>query len=124
MNDKVRAYADLVESIAVELSRSRRAASVGAEYDDLMQEGLIAVWIALESGVETVGPQHIRFRMLNYMRWLGRHGNEDYEQMLPFDDELDTQRRSGLSKREAAGRTNLGKDSEDGSLRTEYLRGA
>lgn len=88
MNDRVAGYRGLVESIAAELARSRRAAQVGAEFDDLAQEGLIAVWRALESGVETVGPERIRDRMKNYMKWLGRHGNEGYDEMLPFDDEI------------------------------------
>lgn len=87
MNDRVAGYRDLVESIATELARSNRAKRVGAEYDDLAQEGLIAVWKALRSGVDVVGPERIRDRMKDYMTWLGRHGNEDYDEMLPFDDD-------------------------------------
>ncbi len=68
MNDRVAAYRDLVESIATEIARYRTAIRVGAEYDDLAQEGLIAVWEALESGVDVVGPERIRDRMLNYVR--------------------------------------------------------
>jgi len=87
MNDRVAAYRGLVESIAHGIARSRRAAQVGAEYDDLVQEGLIAVWLALESGVDTVGQDHIRDRMRNYMRALGGGTKMPYEEMLPLDDE-------------------------------------
>jgi hypothetical protein len=89
MNDQVRAYAGLVESIAEEVSRGRRAQTVGAEYDDLNQEGLIAVWRALESGVKVVGPDHIRDRMKDYMKWLGAQTRQPipYEELLPLDDE-------------------------------------
>lgn len=54
-----------------------------------MQEGLIAVWLALESGVATVGPDHIRDRMRNYMRWLGAATRQPvpYEELLPLYDE-------------------------------------
>lgn len=86
MNDQVANYRGLVESIATDLSRSRRAKKVGAEYDDLAQEGLIAVWKALRGGVDAIGPGRIRDRMKDYMRWLGRHGGEGYDEMLPFDD--------------------------------------
>ena len=110
MSDEVRAYAGLVQSIATELSRSRRARQVGAEYDDLYQEGLIAVWRALEEGADTVGADRVRDRMRDYMRWLGRHGGEDYEEMLPFNDEVDPTRSSAYSQRESLGRTHAGKD--------------
>ena len=87
MNDRVAGYRGLVESIAADLARSRRAAQVGAEYDDLAQEGLIAVWKALNKGVDVVGPERIRDRMLDYMRWLGRASVIPYEELLPLDDE-------------------------------------
>lgn len=89
MNDRVAGYRGLVSSIAEQLSRSRRAKQVGAEYDDLNQEGLIAVWRALEEGAETVGPDRIRDRMKNYMSWLAAETRQPipYEELLPLNDE-------------------------------------
>jgi hypothetical protein len=89
MSDRVRDYAGLVESIAAELARGRRAQTVGAEYDDLYQEGLIAVWLKLKAGIDIVGPDHIRDRMRDYMKWLGAHQRQPipYEELLPLDDE-------------------------------------
>jgi hypothetical protein len=90
MNDRVAAYGGLVDSLATELSRSQRARQVGAEYDDLYQEGLIAVWTALDAGVDVVGADRIRDRMRNYMRWLGRlrihDTNVPYEEWVEVDD--------------------------------------
>jgi hypothetical protein len=89
MNDRVAGYRGLVESIAADLARSRRAHEVGAEYDDLAQEGLIAVWLALEKGVCRVGPDHIRDRMKDYMTWLGALTRQPipYDELLPLNDE-------------------------------------
>lgn len=89
-DDQIRGYAGLVESIAKQLAGSKRAQAVGAEYDDLVQEGLIAVWKKLEQGVEVVGAEHIRDRMKNYMTWLGRKSPIPYDEMLPLDDNIPT----------------------------------
>jgi hypothetical protein len=89
MNDRVAGYRGLVESIAERLAKGRRAAQVGAEYDDLVQEGLIAVWRALKDGVDPVGPERIADRMRNYMRWLAADTRQPipYEELLPLNDE-------------------------------------
>jgi len=86
MNDQVGDYVGLVESLAHDIARSRRAQQVGAEYDDLVQEGLIAVWRTIEKG-EHVSKEFVLNRMKNYMRWLGRHTPVDYDEMLPLHDE-------------------------------------
>lgn len=41
-----------------------------AELDDLVQEGLIAVWVSLEKGIEP-SAQFVGFRMKNWARLLG-----------------------------------------------------
>lgn len=67
------------------------AAQVGAEPDDLIQEGLINVWQTLERGV-TPSADMIENRMRDYIRWLGsqvgrgRDGSVPYETLLPLDD--------------------------------------
>lgn len=67
------------------------ALQVGAEYDDLVQEGLIQVWQSLERGV-TPATHMLENRMKDYVRWLGtqvgrsRDGSTPYEALLPLDD--------------------------------------
>ena len=70
MNDRVAEYRGLVESLAAKIARSPRAVRVGAEYDDLVQEGLIAVWGALEQGVQP-GEGPITQRMIDWIRHVG-----------------------------------------------------
>lgn len=85
MNDQLRNYAGLVDSLARKLSAGPRAAQVGAEYDDLYQEGMIAIWQALDRGV-TPSAEIIEDRMRNWFRWLGRQTPVPYEALLPLDD--------------------------------------
>ena len=67
------------------------AIQVGAEYDDLAQEGLINVWQTIERGV-TPSTEMIENRMRDYVRWLGsqigrgRDGSVPYEALLPLDE--------------------------------------
>lgn len=88
MNDRVAGYRGLVESVAQRLVRTRRAQQVGAEFDDLVQEGLIAVFKKLRDGVDVVGEAHVRDRMRDYIKWLGRTEFVPYEEMLPLDDSV------------------------------------
>jgi DNA-directed RNA polymerase specialized sigma subunit len=99
MNSAVSAQLETVEAVALRVSKQGRAIRNGAEYDDLVQEGLIQVWQNLERGVD---PQHyVEFRMLDYVRWLGLQigvsrrcekapelcpQHVPYEAMLPMDD--------------------------------------
>lgn len=60
----------------------------GAELDDLMQEGRIAVWQTLQKGIrpsETV----VQGRMSNWVRFLARQRRNEavsYSLLLPMDD--------------------------------------
>lgn len=58
---------------------------MGAEYDDLYQEGLISVWQALERGV-TPSIEMVENRMRDWMRYIGRQTPVPYEALLPLDD--------------------------------------
>lgn len=101
MNSAVSAYREAVEAVAERMARTAGAIQVGAEYDDLVQEGLINVWQTLERRVEP-SADIIENRMRDYVRWLGLQvgrgrvcKDEDplscpqhvpYEQLLPLDD--------------------------------------
>jgi DNA-directed RNA polymerase specialized sigma24 family protein len=61
-SEEVKVYLPLVESLA------RRFKGPFAERDDLIQEGLIDVWHALQKGV-TPSQQHIMQRM---RKWVNR----------------------------------------------------
>lgn len=94
MSDRVAAYRGLVESVA----NRYRSRHILAEYDDLVQEGLIAVWNALERGVEP-GPGYVRNRLRDYVRKLNRPSR--HEETLAYEDELgDGTIRSPYSARE------------------------
>ena len=80
INDRVADYSGLVESLA-----HKFVGRNGAEFDDLVQEGLINVWQTLERGI-TPAASVIEDRMKNWVRYLGRTSPVDYGQMLPLDD--------------------------------------
>ena len=69
MNDQVGGYSGLVDSLARKVAGTTRARRVGAEQDDLAQEGLLNVWQTLERGV-TPSAEIIEHRMYDYIRWL------------------------------------------------------
>lgn len=79
---QVAAYAGLVDSL------SRKLSGYGdAEYDDLYQEGNIAVFLALRAG-RLPSKVVVRGRMLNWCRYLRRLQNNDaiaYDEMLPME---------------------------------------
>lgn len=60
----------IVEGTARRLAASPRARQVGAEYDDLVQEGLLSVVINLRKGIDP--KLAIANRMKNWIRFLGR----------------------------------------------------
>lgn len=77
-------YLGRCEALASSLARPGSRGINGVEYDDLVQEGMIAVWQTITKAI-TPSDKVIRGRMLNYMRWLGRQGVA-YGTMLPLDD--------------------------------------
>lgn len=91
MSHEVAAFRGLVESLASTRARTRRSIRVGAEYDDLVQEGLIAVWVALRDGEEPTA-RKIRDRMSRYVRMLasqiGPRDGIDYPERIGYDELL------------------------------------
>jgi DNA-directed RNA polymerase specialized sigma24 family protein len=86
MSDRVADYRGLVESLAEKLANSD--ATAGAEYDDLVQEGLITVWQALQRGIPVSG-EIITDRMLTWIQYQRRQRRGEvgsYETLLPLDD--------------------------------------
>ena len=79
MNEAVANYQSAVQSLAF-----RYVGWNGSEHDDLVQEGLIAVWQSLERG-ETPSRMVIEGRMKNWARYLGSQLPTDYNEMLPLD---------------------------------------
>ena len=56
-----------------------------AEQDDLVQEGMIAVWVALEGG-HNPSKQVVQGRMMDYIRALGRQLGQRYDMShVPID---------------------------------------
>jgi hypothetical protein len=92
MNGRVAGYRGLVESSAHKLAATRRAIRAGVEYDDLVQEGLLAVWQSLGKG-RPPNAEHVEGRMRNWIKHLAAQAglsqgaqHFDYEDLLPLDD--------------------------------------
>lgn len=66
MNERVAAYRPFVELLA-----NRFTGRFGAEFDDLVQEGLVSVWQAHERGVEP-SATIIQHSMRNWVRTVRR----------------------------------------------------
>ena len=88
INGQIAGYRDLVESLA-----HKFVGRNDAEYDDLVQEGFISVWLALEKGV-TPAAHLIEARMLDWVRLLGAQLGRgrgpsgeavEYATLLPLD---------------------------------------
>lgn len=76
----------IVEGTARRLAASPRARQVGAEYDDLVQEGLLSVVINLRKGHDP--KLAIANRMKDWIRYLGRQSAGDpveYGALLPTE---------------------------------------
>ncbi len=78
-DDQIRAWLPAIEPMARQLSRVNGGV---AEYDDLVQEGMISVWDALRRDREP-SAQVIRFRMIDWVRYCKDEGREylDIEQI-------------------------------------------
>lgn len=85
MNARVSEYAGTCAALALRASRGSRARQVGAEYDDLYQEGMINVWQTLQRGV-TPSIEIIELRMRDWIKHLDPQVPGDYDQLLPLDD--------------------------------------
>ena len=94
MNDRVADYRDLVESLA-----HKFVGRNDAEFDDLVQEGLIFVWETLTKGLRP-SAELIEGRMSNWVRLLGtqiglgrRKSGEaiEYAQLLPIEPLLESE---------------------------------
>jgi DNA-directed RNA polymerase specialized sigma24 family protein len=83
LNEQVTAYQSHVEFLA------RKYVGFGnAELDDLVQEGLIAVWQTLSRGL-TPSMTVVENRMLDWVRFLNRLQRNDaiaYERILPIEE--------------------------------------
>lgn len=93
-------YRGLVEALAEKVARSPQAKRVGAEYDDLVQEGLIDVWQALRREIVPAATQ-VENRMKMWIRYLGANGRLEYGAALPIEDVADLAREQDT----AVGRT-------------------
>lgn len=67
LDEQIRSYNPLVEALARRYTGNR----YGAEFDDLVQEGLISVWQALDAGVNPSLNVMI-FAMRNWVRTIRR----------------------------------------------------
>ena len=77
------AYQPKVEALAKPFSGIE-----GIEFDDLVQEGLIAVWQSLERGIEP-SAEFIKNRMRDWVRYERRQLPADYGDMLPLDQVIE-----------------------------------
>jgi DNA-directed RNA polymerase specialized sigma24 family protein len=85
MNDRVADYRGLVESSAAKFADPDRPKARRAEYDDLVQEGLIAVWQTLERGLDP-SQEFIEHRMFDWMRTIARQTGRSL--VLSLDEDL------------------------------------
>lgn len=82
-DEQVAVYRDHVESLA-----RRYVGFAEAELDDLVQEGLIAVWQAIGRGLRP-SSEVIEGRMIDWLRYLRRLQHNDgiaYDLLLPIED--------------------------------------
>lgn len=71
------------EGALTELARKYEGRN-GTDLDDLVQEGRISIWMAVERGI-TPSLEVVEFRMRDVVRWHGRRNPVPYEQMLPIE---------------------------------------
>ena len=82
-SEAVAAYRDHVEFLA-----RKYKGFAQAEFDDLVQEGLIAVWQSLARGLRP-SSEVIEYRLISWVRYLDRLTRNDgiaYERLLPIED--------------------------------------
>jgi len=79
-------YLSGIESFAQRLAATPAARTAGAEYDDLVQEGMLAAYIALRKGVDPT--PSVGVRMKDWIRLQKRQREGDpipYETLLPTE---------------------------------------
>lgn len=91
LDQAVAEYRGLVEALAEKVARTPQAKRVGAEHDDLVQEGLINVWQTLQRGI-TPSAEHCENRMRDWVKFLGSGGRAEYGSLLPIEDVRDLAR--------------------------------
>lgn len=78
-DNDIKAFEPMVRNMA------RRFVGIGgAEYDDLVQEGLIFVWLSIAKGVSP-SADLITKRMISWTRFLRRYSPVPYEELLPLE---------------------------------------
>lgn len=71
-DEAIAAHLPMIEECASAIAAEARSHHYGAEFDDLRQEGMIAVWIAgAELDDDALEPRVLR-RMNEYVSWLGK----------------------------------------------------
>jgi DNA-directed RNA polymerase specialized sigma24 family protein len=86
MSAEVAAYRGLCETLAARIVRPGSMSRTGVEYDDLVQEGLIKVWKALEEGRE-VSAAVVSGAMLDYNRRMGREKRGGSAEIVHYEEE-------------------------------------
>lgn len=83
----IRAWDGLIAATATRLAGTQRARRAGAELDDLIQEGRLAVFLSILRGVNP--GMVIENRMKDYVKWVGRRNDAvPYEAALPVEAPL------------------------------------
>lgn len=75
-NERVQMFEPMVRALA-----RKYVGRNGAEYDDLVQEGLIDVWLTLRAG-KFPSPKYIQMRMSRYCTFLAKHQHLSYDETV------------------------------------------
>lgn len=86
MSAAVAEYRGLCETLAGRIVRPGSMSRTGVEYDDLVQEGLIKVWGALQAGNE-VKAAVVRGAMLDYVKKQGREKRGGSTEIVPYEED-------------------------------------
>lgn len=87
LSAEVAEYRGLCETLAARIVRPGSMSRTGVEYDDLVQEGLVAVWQTLSRGV-TPSAEIVRGVMLKYARKMGAEKRGGKAEITPYNEEL------------------------------------
>lgn len=87
MSAAVAEYRDLCEALAARIVRPGRMSRTGVEHEDLVQEGLIAVWETLARGARPSAAV-VRGVMLKYVRKMGAEKRGGSAKVTPYIEEM------------------------------------